>query len=159
MTPNVETFVKFEFKLKFLEVTKMPEFTPEQIQELRDMMTAVLAAALPPPPAPPAVVPPADLAAAATAAVAAVAPAVAAVAPAVAAVEIGAISHTFPPFWPEDVEGFFTSFEAACANKKITQDGSKYSKLISVLTQEARARMTGRLPEPGTNPDDYAKLK
>ena len=126
----------------------MPEFTPAQIQELRDMMTAVLAAA-PPPPAPPAVVPPVDLAAAATAAVAAVAPAV-------AAVEIGAISHTFPPFWPEDVEGFFTSFEVACANKKITQDGSKYSKLVSVLTQEARSRMVGHLPEPGTNADDYA---
>ena len=108
----------------------MPEFTPEQIQELRDMMTEALAAA-PSPQAPPAaVVPPADLAAAAAAAVAAVAPAV-------AAVEVGAISHTFPPFWPEDGEGFFTAFETACANKKITQDGSKYSKLVSVLTQEA----------------------
>ena len=127
----------------------MPEFTPEQIQELRDMMTAALAAA-PIPQAPPAVVPPADMAAAA---------AVAAVAPAVAAVEIGAISHTFPPFWPEDVEGFFTSFEAACANKKITQDGSKYSKLVSVLTQEARSRLVGHLPEPGSNPDDYTRTK
>ena len=128
----------------------MPElFNPEQIQELQTLVTAAVAAALPQ--GPPAV--PQDQMAAAAAA------AVAAVAPAVAAVEVGAISHTFPPFWPEDVDGFFTSFEAACANKKITQDGSKYSKLISVLTQEARARMTGRLPEPGTNPDDYAKLK
>ena len=75
----------------------MPEFTPEQIQELREMMTAALAAAAPPPPAA-VVVPPADMAAAAAAAVAAVAPAV-------AAVEVNAISHTFPPFWPEDVEG------------------------------------------------------
>ena len=83
----------------------------------------------------------------------------AAVAPAVAAVEVGAISHTFPPFWPEDVEGFFTAFEAACANKKITQDGSKYSELVSVLTQEARSRMVGHLPEPGTNADDYARTK
>ena len=124
----------------------MPEFTPEQIQELQTLVTAAMAAALPQ--APP-VVPQADMAAAA----------VAAVAPAVAAVEVGAISHTFPPFWPEDVEGFFTSFEAACANKKITQDGSKYSKLVSVLTQEARSPLTGRLPEPGTNPDDYARTK
>ena len=130
----------------------MPEFTPEQIQELRDMMTEALAAVAPPPPPAAAVVPPADLAAAAAAAVAAVAPAV-------AAVEVNAISHTFPPFWPEDVEGFFTAFEAACANKKITQDGSKYSKLVSVLTQEARSRMVGHLPEPGTNADDYARTK
>ena len=79
--------------------------------------------------------------------------------PAVAAVEVGAISHTFPPFWPEDVEGFFTSIKAACANKKITQDGSKYSKLVSVLTQEARSRMIGHLPEPGTHPDDYERTK
>ena len=104
----------------------MPEFTPEQIQELQAMMTAALAAAAQPPAA--AVVPPADLAVAAAAAVAAVAPAV-------AAVEVNAISHSFPPFWPEDVEGFFTVFEAACTNKKITQDRSKYSKLVSVLTQ------------------------
>jgi len=102
------------------------------------MMTAVLAAA-PPPQGPPAVVPPADLAAAATASVAAVAPAV-------AALEVGAISH-------------ITAFEAACANKKITQDGSKYSKLVSVLTQEATSRMVGHLPEPGTNADDYARTK
>ena len=31
--------------------------------------------------------------------------------------------------------------------------------MVSVLTQEARSRMTGRLPEPGTNPDDYARTK
>ena len=129
----------------------MPEFTPEQVQELRDIVTAAMAAAQPQAP-PAAVVPPADLAAAAAAAVAAVAPAV-------AAVEVNAISHTFPPFWPEDVEGFFPAFEAACANKKITQDGSKYSKLVSVLTQEARSRMVGHLPEPGSNPDDYVRLK
>ena len=90
---------------------------------------------------------------------AAAAAAVAAIAPAVAAVEINAIAHTFPPFWPEDVEGFFSAFEAACANKKITQDGSKYSKLVSVLTQDARSRMVGHLPEPRTNPDDYQMLK
>ena len=126
----------------------MPEFTPKQVQELRDIVTAAMAAAQPQAP-PAAVVPPADLAAAAAAAAAAVAP----------AVEVGAISHTFPPFWPEDVEGFFTAFEAACANKKITQDGSKYSKLVSVLTQEARSRMVGHLPEPGSNPDDYARTK
>ena len=125
----------------------MPEFTLEQIQELRDIVTAAMAAAQPQAP-PAAVVPPADMAAAAAAAVAATAPAV-------AAVEVNAISHTFPPFWPEDVEGLFTAFEAACANKKITQDGSKYSKLVSVLTQEARSWMVGHLPERGTNPDDY----
>ena len=110
----------------------MPEFTPEQLQELRELMQETLAAAAQPPQA-------ADMAVAAAAAVAAVAPAV-------AAVEVNAISHSFPPFWPEDVEGFFTAFEAACANKKITQDGSKYSKLVSVLTQEARSRMVGHLP-------------
>ena len=92
----------------------MPEFNPAQIQELQTLVTAAIAAALPQAPA---AVPQADMAAAAAAAVAAVAPAV-------AAVEVNAISHTFPPFWPEDVEGFFTAFEAACANKKITQDGS-----------------------------------
>ena len=129
----------------------MPEFTQEQIQELRDMMTETLAALVPQPPAAP-VVPPADLATAAAAAVAAVGPAV-------AQVEVNTISHTFPPFWPEDVEGFFTAFEAACANKNVTQDGTKYSKLVSVLTQEARSRMVGHLPEPGSNPDDYARTK
>ena len=127
----------------------MPEFTPEQLLELQNLMAAALAAAQPP--AAPAI-PPADMAVAAAAAVAAIAPAV-------AAVEVNAISHSFPPFWPEDVEGFFTAFEAACANKKIVQDGTKYSKLISVLTQEARSRMVGHLPEPGTNPDDYERLK
>ena len=128
----------------------MPEFTPEQIAELQAMMTAALAAAQPPGAA--AAVPPADMAIAAAAAVAAVAPAV-------AAADVNAISHSFPPFWPEDVEGFFTAFEAACNNKKITQDGSKYSKLISVLTQEARSRMVGHLPEPGSNADDYERTK
>ena len=111
----------------------MPEFTPAQLKEIQDQVTAVLAQqAQQVPPA----VPQADMAAAAAAAVAAIAPAV-------AAVEVNAISHTFPPFWPEDVEGFFSSFEAACVNKKITQDGTKYSKLVSVLTPEARTRMVG----------------
>ena len=44
-------------------------------------------------------------------------------------------------------------------NKKITQDGTKYSKLLSVLTLEARSRMVGHLPEPGTHNDDYQPLK
>ena len=127
----------------------MPEFSPAQLQELQTLMTAALAAA--PGPAAPAI-PPADMAVAAAAAVAAVAPAV-------AAVEVNAISHTFPSFWPEDVEGFFTAFEAACANKNIVQDGTKYSKLVSVLTQEARSRMVGHLPEPGAHPDDYERTK
>ena len=104
----------------------MPELTPEQRQEIQDMLTAALAA-VPAQAAPQ--IPPADLAVAAAAAVAAVAPAV-------AAVEVNAISHTFPTFWSEDVDGFFTAFEAACANKNIVQDGTKYSKLISVLTQD-----------------------
>ena len=124
----------------------MPEFTPEQLQELRDLMAEALAAVAQPPPAA-AVVPPEDMAIAAAAAVAAVAPAV-------PAVEVNAISHSFPLFWPEDVEGFFTAFEAAWANKKITQDGSKYSKLVSVLAQEARSRMVGHLHGPGTNADE-----
>ena len=51
------------------------------------------------------VVPQADLVAAAAAAVAAAAPQV-------AAVYINAISHTIPTFWPEDVDGFFSTFEA-----------------------------------------------
>ena len=68
-------------------------------------------------------------------------------------------SHTIPSFWPEDVEGFFSTFEVACVNKKITQDGTKYSKLLSALTPEARSRMVGHLPEPGTHADDYQRLK
>ena len=47
MTPNVETFVKFEFQTYFSEEDKMPEFTPEQIQELQTLVTAAMAAALP----------------------------------------------------------------------------------------------------------------
>ena len=39
------------------------------------------------------------------------------------------------------------------------EDGTKYNKLLSVLTSEARSRMVGHLPEPGTNPDDYQQLK
>ena len=77
----------------------MPELTPEQRQEIQGMMAAALAA-VPDPAAPQ--IPPADLAVAAAAAVAAVAPAV-------AAVEVNAISHTFPTFWSEDVDGFFTA--------------------------------------------------
>ena len=64
---------------------------------------------------------PADLAAAAAAAAAANPQ------PPVAAVDINAITHTIPNFWPEDVEGFFSTFEAAFLNKNITQDGTKYS--------------------------------
>ena len=94
---------------------------------------------------------PAELAVAAAAAAAAI--------PQVPAVDINAISHAIPNFWPEDVDGFFSTFEAACANKGITQDGSKYSKLLSVLTPAARTRMVGHLPEPGTNPNDYQRLK
>ena len=66
-------------------------------------------------------------------AVAAAAAAVAMGQPAVA--DINAISHTVPNFWPEDINGFF---EAACANKNIPQDGTKYSKLLSVLTPAAQ---------------------
>ena len=44
-------------------------------------------------------------------------------------------------------------------NKKITQDSTKCSKLLSVLTPEARTRMVGHLPEPGTHNDDYQRLK
>ena len=35
---------------------------------------------------------------------------------AAAAVDINAITHTVPSFWPEDVDGFFSTFEAACRN-------------------------------------------
>ena len=127
----------------------MPAFNQAQLQDIQDAVAAALAAQQPQ--APP-VVPQADLAAAAAAAVAAAAPAV-------AAVDINAIAHTIPSFWPEDVDGFFSTFEAACVNKKITQDGTKYSKLLSVLSAEARSRMVGHLPEPGTNPVDYEQLK
>ena len=109
----------------------MPEFNPAQLQEIQAAVAATLGGQQPQ--APPAV-PQADLAAAAAAAVAAVAPAA-------AAVDINAIAHTIPSFWPEDVDGFFSTFEAACVNKKITQDGTKYSKLLSVLSTEARSRM------------------
>ena len=100
----------------------MPEFNQAQLQEIQAAVAAALAAQQPP--APPAV-PQADLAAAAAAAVAAVAPAA-------AAVDINAIAHTILSFWLEDVDGFFSMFEAACVNKKITQDGTKYSKLLNV---------------------------
>ena len=124
-------------------------FDQEQLEAIQEAVATALAQQQQQ--APP-VVPQADLAAAAAAAVAAAAPQV-------AAVDINAISHTIPSFWPEDVDGFFSTFEAACVNKKITQDGTKYSKLLSVLTAEARSRMVGHLPEPGTNPDDYKQLK
>ena len=94
----------------------MPAFNQAQLQEIQAAVAAALAAQQPQ--APPAV-PQADLAAAAAAAVAAVAPAA-------AAVDINAIAHTIPSFWPEDVDGFFTTFEVACVNKKITQDSTKY---------------------------------
>ena len=83
-------------------------------------------------------VPQADLAAAAAAAVAAAAPQV-------AAIDINAILHTIPTFWPEDIDGFFSTFEAACVNKGITQDGTKYSKLLSVLTPAAISRNRARV--------------
>ena len=67
-----------------------------------------------------------------------------------AAADINAISHTIPTFWPEDIDGFFTVFEAACLNKNITQNGTKYSKLLSVLTPAERTRIVGHLPETGT---------
>ena len=120
----------------------MPVLDQDQLVAIQEAVAAT---------APP-VVPQADLAAAAAAAVAAAAPQV-------AAVDINAIAHTIPSFWPEDVDGFFSTFEAACVNKKITQDGTKYSKLLSVSTPEARFRMVGHLPEPETNYDDYQQLK
>ena len=106
-------------------------FDQEQLEAIQEAVATALAQQQQQ--APP-VVPQADLAAAATAAVAAAAPQV-------AGVDINAISHTIPSFWPEDVDGFFSTFEAACVNKKITQDGTKYSKLLSVLTSEARSRI------------------
>ena len=127
----------------------MPVFNQDQLEAIQEAVAAALAAQQQQ--APPAV-PQADLAAAAAAAVAAAAPQV-------AAVDINAISHTIPSFWPQDVDGFFSTFEVACVNKKITQDGTKYSKLLSVLTPEARTRMVGHLPEPGTHNDDYQQLK
>ena len=120
-------------------------------QDQLDAIQAAVAAALAQQQQAP-TVPQADLAAAAVAAGAAAAPQV-------AAVDINAISHTIPTFWPEDVDGFSSTFEAACVNKGITQDGTKYSKLLSVLTPAARTRMVGHLPEPGTHPDDYQRLK
>ena len=130
VTPTV-TNVLLEFK--------MPVFNQGQLEAIQEAVTTVLQQQAPP------AVPQADLAAA-------MAAAVAAAAPQVAAVDINAIAHTIPSFWPEDVDGFFSTFEEACVNKKITQDGTKYSKLLSVLTAEARSRMVGHLPEPGTNP-------
>ena len=126
----------------------MPVFNQDQLQAIQDAVATALVAQQQAPP----VVLQADLAAAAAAAVVAAAPQV-------EAVDINAIAHTIPSFWPEDVDGFFSTFEVACVNKKITQDGTKYSKLLSVLTSEARSRMVGHLPEPGTNPDDYLQLK
>ena len=57
---------------------------------------------------------PAELAAAAAAA--ATAAAAANPPAAAAAVDINAITHTIPNFWPEDVDGFFATFEVACLN-------------------------------------------
>ena len=119
----------------------MPVFNQDQLQAIQDAVADALAAQQQQQ-APP-VVPQADLAAAAAAAVAAAAPEV-------AAVDINAIAHTIPSFWPEDVDGFFFTFEAACVNKKITQDGTKYSKLLSVLTPEARSKMVGQALTPTT---------
>ena len=110
----------------------MSAFDQDQLQAIQDAVADALAAQQQQQ-APP-VVPQADLATAAAAAVAAAAPQV-------AVVDINAIAHTIPSFWPEDVDGFFSTFEAACVNKKITQDGTKYSKLLSVLTSEARSRI------------------
>ena len=121
-------------------------------QEHLDAVQAAVEAALAQRAAPAQAVSPAELAAAAAAAAAAASPQV-------AAVDINAISHTIPTFWPEDVDGFFSTFEAACVNKGITQDGTKYSKLLSVLMPAARTRMVGHLPEPGTHQDDYQRLK
>ena len=71
----------------------MPAFNQAQLQEIQDAVAAALEAQQQQ--APPVVVPQADLAAAAAAAVAAAAP----------AVDINAIAHTIPSFWPEDVDG------------------------------------------------------
>ena len=94
----------------------MPVFSQDQLEAIQDAVATALAAQQQQQ-APP-VVPQADLAAAAAA--------VTAAAPQVAAVDINAIAHTIPSFWPEDVDGFFSTFEAPCVNKKITQDGTKY---------------------------------
>ena len=95
----------------------------------------------------------AELAAAAATAAAAANPQPPAAA-AAAAADINAITHTIPSVWPEDVDGFFSTFEAACQNKNITQDGTKYSKLLSVLTPDKDGRpppgardKSGRLPD------------
>ena len=74
-----------------------------------------------------------------------------------AAADINSISHTIPNFWPEDTDGFFPVFEAACVNTNITQDGTKYSKLLSVLTPAAQpgwlatSQSRGLLPDPTTH--------
>ena len=91
----------------------MPAFNQAQLQDIQDAVAAALAAQQPQ--APP-VVPQADLAAAA----------VAAAAPAVAVVDINAIAHTIPSFWPEDVEGFFSTSEAACVNKKTARSTTSF---------------------------------
>ena len=72
---------------------------------------------------------------------------------------IDAISQQIPEIWEEDIEGYFAIFEAACAQKNITQDGTKYSRLLSALTPAVRRRMVGQLPEPGTPGASYATLK
>ena len=72
---------------------------------------------------------------------------------------IDAISQQIPEIWEEDIEGYFAIFEAACAQKNITQDGTKYSRLLSALTPAVRRRMVGQLPEPGTPNASYAILK
>ena len=74
------------------------------------------------------------------------------------AADVNTISHTIPNFWSEDIDGFFAVFEGPCVNKNITQDGTKYSKLLSVLMPAACTRMVGHLPEPGTAVASYDTL-
>ena len=88
----------------------MPVFDQDQLKAIQEAVAAALAQQQQQ--GPPAV-PQADLAAAAAAAVAAAAPQV-------AAVDINAISHTIPSFWPEDVDGFFSTVSSIYAMRTST---------------------------------------
>ena len=63
---------------------------------------------------------------------------------AVAAVDINAITHTIPNFRPEDVDGFFATFEAACLNKNITSASQVWWLLNKARTTWSAAKTRER---------------
>lgn len=71
---------------------------------------------------------------------------------------VGAVAFKAPPFWKQNPKLYFAQIESEFVNAKITQDETKYHKLVSVIETDILAQVSDIILNPPSTLK-YEKLK